>query len=192
MGKQAKECQKFFSACLQTRIGPEKFRVLFTTLHDRHGSLHSKDVIEALIKQTQLNSVHDPRVSQYLCETLRMRVVSVADVLSGLLPLLPDGSINGQAAFHDQTMLEIAGVSKPTFQALIFQMLIVEISEGLLNSREDVRAVLQGLIPWMLLFPGSTTMGCLVAAVLSTTIAQEVLTKASANGNQARKTDELR
>ena len=191
MGKQSQECLKFFRACFQARVDPEKFRVLFTTFHDRYDSLHGKTLIEALVKQTQLNSVHDPRVPQYVCEMLRIRVVSVADVLSCLLPLRPEGSMNGQTSYHDQAMLEIAGVSKPTFQALIFQTLIVEISEGLLNSREDVRAVVKALIPWMLLFPGSTTMACLVAAVLGTTIAQEILAKASAKGTQARETDEL-
>ena len=191
MDKQAQECQAFFNACSRKRVGPEKFRDLFTTFHDKYATLHSKTVLESLIKQTKLNGVQDPRVPQYVCEMLRMRVVSVTDVFSSLLPPPPEGSADGQASYHDQTMLEIAGVPKPTLQAFIFQMLMVEISEGLLKSMQEIRAVVKALIPWMLLFPSSTAIAYLVAAVLSTTVGQETLAKAP-KGCRTLKQDELR
>lgn len=191
MGKQAQECQAFFSACSRERIGPAKFRTLFTTFHDRYAALHSRTVLEGLIKQTKLNGVQDPRVPQYVREMLRLRVVSVADVLASLLPPPPERSTDGQASYHDQNMLDVAGVPKPTYQAFIFQMLIVEILDGLLNSREEIRSVVKALVPWMLLFPASTTMGSLVVAVLSTPVGQETLAEAP-KGNRKCKMDELR
>ena len=112
-----------------------------------------------------------------------MKVASLADVLSSLLPPPLEPSPNGQSAYHDQTMLDIGGVHKPKLQAMVFQMLIIEVSEGLLKTRQEVRAALKALIVWMSLFPGSITLGYLVSAMLGMTIAQETLAQASTKGS---------
>ena len=115
-----------------------------------------------------------------------MKAVSLADVLSSLLPPPLEPPPNGQNAYYDQMMLDVGNARKPTSEALVFQVLIVEVSEGLLTSSHEVKAALKALIPWMSLFSNSATLGYLVLAILGMTITQEVFVQASMKGSVVR------
>lgn len=183
MESQGKQCQEFVDACIQKRVSPEKFRVIFTTFHDKHPTLRMRIFLHVLLTRPK-NGSDDPRIPLYVKEALRMRVVSVADVLSSLLPPPLVQPTEGQSVFYDQTMLEIGGTQKPSLQALIFHMLLVELSDGLLKTKSEVKAVLKILMPWMSLLPGSTTLGYLLSAILGMTITQEILGQTSTEGSQ--------
>lgn len=129
-----------------------------------------------------VNGVDDPRVPLYVREMLRLKIASLADVLSSLLPPPSELSPEEHNSYHDQTILEVGSARKPTMQGLVFQMLIVEVSEGLLKTKQDARAALKALIAWMSLLPGSTSLGYLVYAVLSMSITQDMLGEASTKG----------
>ena len=116
-----------------------------------------------------------------------MKAVSLADVLSSLLPPPLESPSNGQNAYYDQMMLDIGNAQKPTAEALVFQVLIVEVSQGLLTSSHEVKAALKALIPWMSLFSGSTTLGYLVLAILGMTTTQELFGQASVKGSVVRR-----
>lgn len=184
MAHQEKQSQDLVNACLRKRVSPEKYGVLVTTFQDKHPTLRSRTLLTALLKRTVVDGVDDPKVPLYVREMLRLKIASLADVLSSLLPPPPEPSSEGQNTYHDQTMLEVGSAQKPTLPGLVFQMLIVEVSEGLLKTKQDVRAVLKALIAWMSLLPGSTSLGYLVSAVLGMSITQETLREASAKGNQ--------
>lgn len=145
--------------------------------------LGCRALLVALFKRTLVDGVDDPRVPLYVREMLRLKLASLADVLSSLLPSPPEPSSEGHHPYHDQTILEIGSAQKPTLQGLVFQMLIVEVSDGLLETKKDVRAALKALIAWMSLLPGSTSLGYLVYAVLCMSITQETLGEASMKGN---------
>lgn len=175
---QALECQTFFDACFRQRVDPGKFRALFTTFYDGHDVLPSKTILDALFKQNLSSGTRDPRLPQYTRELLRLRVVGLADVLCRLLPPSPQDSVNGHTSHHDQNLLEVTGTAKPTFEAMIFQMLTIEVSEGTLMSAHEAQMVLKALIPWMSRYPGSTSLGYFVSAVLGTGVGQEILAQA--------------
>ena len=187
MATQGKNFREFINACLQKRVPPEQFRVLLSTFQTGHPLLHRQTLLDALVKRTEPGNVRDPRVLQYVRELLRMKAVSLADVLSSLLPPPLEPPSNGQNAYYDQMMLDIGNAQQPTSEALVFRVLIVEVSEGLLTSNHEVKAALKALIPWMSLFSGSTTLGYLVLAILGTTITQELFGQASMRGSVVRR-----
>lgn len=183
MASQEKQCQDFFNACLRKRVSPERYGVLVTTFQDRYPTLRCRTLLVVLFKRTLADGVDDPRVPLYVREMLRLRIASLADVLLSLLPSPSEPSSERHHLYPDQTILEIGSAQKPTLQGLVFQVLIVEVSDGLLKTKQDVRAALKALIAWMSLLPGSTSLGYLVYAVLGMSITQETLGEASTKGN---------
>ena len=185
MESQERQCQDFIQACIRKRVSPERFRGLLTTFHDKHPALRIHLLLSALFKGSKNGGADDPRIPLYVKEILRLRVASLADVLSSLLPPPLEPISSGQNAYHDQTMLEIGGSQKPTIQAMVFQVMLVEATEGSLKTKSEVQALLKALIAWMSLIPGSTTLGYFVSAILGITITQETLSQPSMEGNRA-------
>jgi len=183
MASQEKQCQDFVNACLRKRVSPEMYGVLVTTFQDKYPTLRCRTLLIVLFKRTLVDGVDDPRVPLYVREMLRLKIASLAEVLSSLLPSPSEPSSKGHNTYRDQTMLEVGSAQKPTLQGLVVQMLILEVAEGLLKTKQDVRATLKALIAWMSLFPGSTSLGYLVYAVLGMSITQETLSEASTKGN---------
>lgn len=183
MENQQAKCQSFFNACLQKRVAPEKFRELLITFYDKNNAIPSRRLLDSLVKQSTTDGAVDPRAPLYIKELLRLKVCSLADVLFCLLPTQPEPSSEGNSTAHDQTLLETDSAQKPKLQAIVFQILIIEVSEGLLKTKSEAQATLKALIEWMSLLPGSTTLGYFVSAVLGTSVVQETLGLASTKGS---------
>lgn len=183
MENQKKRCHDFVNACLQKRVSPNRFQGLLTTFHDRNPTIPGRDLLNVLVYQPTANGAVDPRAPLYVKEMVRLRVCDLADVLSSLQPPQAEPPADGNGIHYDQTFLEIDSTPKPKLQAMVFQMLIMEVSGGLIKTKPEARATLQALIAWMSLLPGSNTLGYFLSAVLGIPAVQETLSQASSKGN---------
>ena len=182
MDSSSKEVHDFFEACLQRRLTEEKFRLLFVTVHGKNRSIGGQKLVNSLLNDASKPALSDPRLALYLSNLISMKVITVADVLSSLLPPPLNLSLEGQPNFYDQSMLEVQGVHKPTMLAIIIEMLTSEVSKGVLETNREVLATLKSLIAWISVFPGSSSLGYLVSAFLGTDSVQNTLSQKSAKG----------
>ena len=161
----------FFEACLRRRLTQEKFRTVFTAFHDQN-SLRGRKLADSIFTSRPALT-NDPRLPLYVLELLSMKLLSVPDVLSSLLPRSPGHS--GQPTFYDQNMLDAHDTQRPTMAAMIIQLLISEIPKGLLKTEREALASVHCLSPWISLYPGSESLGYLLSALLGTDVAQKAL-----------------
>ena len=180
MDPPSKKLRAFFEACLRKRLSPEKFKALFITFHGQYPSLRGRKLVRFLLNhECPGRGSWDPRLPLYIRELLSMRVISTADVLSSLLPRPLEPAVTGQSSLDDQQILEINRLQKPTLAALVLQMITIEVADGLHRTSPEVHETLASIISLVSLVPGSSALGCFVAAVLSTTIVHEVISRGS-------------
>ena len=161
----------FFEACLRRRLTQEKFRTIFIAFQ-KQSSLHGRKLADSIFTSKPALT-NDPRLPLYVLELLSMKFMSVADVLSSLLPRPRD--LGGRPDFYDQNFLDAHNTHRPTMAAMIVRLLISEISKGLLKTGREVSALIHCLIPWISMYPGSESLGYLLSSVLGTDAAQKAL-----------------
>lgn len=184
MDTQKSPWHNFFNACLQKRIPPDKFRMLVKAFQSKNATPPGRQLVHALLAEGRETTFVDPRLPLYTRELLQLKSCSGADVLSAMLsPLADDGSNTGLYNAADQSLPEMEGVLKPSVEALILQMLTMQIVEGFLQTTDAVEAVLKTLVVWMTRFPGSSALGYLVSATFSSPLAQDTMGSPSMKGS---------
>ena len=176
------EWHQFFEACIRKRLPPDKFRLLFQTFAFQHDSPPGRNLVNVLLNEGQKASTRrsDPRIPLYVREMLQMKVVSTSNVLVATLPL---STANGLAT-DDGTVDNTANHQHPRTETLLIQMMTLEISNGLIDSKEDLQDVLGTLIKTKYSSANSEALGYFISAILNTPLAQDVLSHISSKSVQ--------
>lgn len=179
MPSQQPSWQEFFNACLRNRLDAEKFRTLVEAFQLKTFMPSGRHLISVLLTEGRKPSLVDPRVPLYARELLHLGSCSAADVLYSMLP--PPGADPAKTGvgLYDQTLPEIEGTLKPSMEALILQMLTLQIADGLLKTTGAVQGVLRSLVEWMTRFPSSSALGYLISATLNNPLAQRAIGNSS-------------
>lgn len=169
--RQEDEWCEFFEACLTKRISAERFSILWPAFRKNHDQLPLQGVAAALLNAARINgSFVDPRLPVFMNELLYSGTISLSSFLSAALPTPPrDGSQ------LDQSMLETAGIYKPSLPATVIQLLTAVVSDRLIGSTTELAATLKVLARWLDLFHSSAALGYFISAILATNLAQTTL-----------------
>ena len=185
MQPQQASWQDFFGACLRNRLDADKFRVLFEAFQLKTSTPSGRHLINVLLAEGRKSLLVDPRVPLYARELLHLGSCSAADVLSSMLPSLGADATKTGVGLYDQTLPEIEGTLKPSLEALILQMLTLQIDDGLLKTTGAVQAVLRSLVEWMTRFSGSSALGYLITATLRSPLAQRAIGDSTLKGKDS-------
>lgn len=177
----AQEWHQFFDACVRKRVPPEDFPTLFNTFNLKHVALPGTSLVDVLLDQGRKVSSRqvDPRIPLYAREMLQMRQISTCDTLAAILPLPVDNISNANEDQSDQAAINAVDSHNPRLETLIFQMMTVEISNGLVKTREESQAILKSLVKTKFNSANSDAIGYLISALLNTNIAHDVLNHVS-------------
>ncbi len=173
----AQEWHQFFDACVRKRVPLEEFHILFKTFNLKHVALPGTSLVHVLLDQGRKASSRqaDPRIPLYVREMLRMRQISTCDTLAAILPLPVENNSNVNEAQSDQAAIDAVESPSPRLETLVFQMMTIEVSNGLIKTREELQAVLESLVKTKFNSVNSDAVGYFISGVLNTTIAHDVL-----------------
>ena len=182
------EWHQFFDACLRKRLPPKKFRTLFQTFNLKHVALHGRTLVHVLLDQGRKASSRqvDPRIPLYVRELLHMEAISINHVLSTILLLPVDNSTNINDAQSDPMAMDAVGFQSPRMETTIFQMMTVEISNGLVKSKEELPDILRTLAKTKCNRANSDALGYFISAILNTTFVHDILNHASSKSVEKR------
>lgn len=157
MQANEKEWQAFLrTACFLKRLPPAKFAVLVRAFQAQQGPISAQALLEPFL----IHGHQDPRVPGYLQQLLKTRLLSISDVLIGLLP-------------RESLKAREVIVHEPVTQPLLFQMLSSEVSEGV--QIEDLPRIFAFIVVWLEIFPSSIAIAIFAATMLSQPRALQVL-----------------
>lgn len=167
--------ESFLDACVKKRVSPEKFSHLVKTFQSNHFVVPiGRDLVTILLSPQSTLATEDPRIPLYIRQLLHLGACNAADVLVALRVL----DEKDKPDVYDPNSLEI-GNQPVSVEAMVIQMLTTEVIEGLLKASEDVPDVLKSLAPIVMRYPGSAALGYLVAAILSSSVANVSLNQLS-------------
>ncbi len=178
MDSEQPSWESLFAKSLLKRISPEQFQTFVKSFQSKFDTPSGQRLIDILFSESRKTRIVDPRLQLYTRELIHLGLCDAADVLAYMLPSSEADASKNKINFRDHSMLEMETPS-PSLEATILQMLIIEINEGLLNTRSQVQAVLNALRSWVAQFPGSSTLGYLIAATLNSPLAQEMFSQSS-------------
>ncbi|KAL8808040.1 MAG: hypothetical protein Q9182_000318, partial [Xanthomendoza sp. 2 TL-2023] len=171
--------RNFLETCLLRRVPSSKFLALFHEFEattPRPLASASESLTWTLLDVGHIGPVVDPRLSHYLEVLLDARAIdSISLLLATARITQPDSSTNIALA-----SLDAGNTSIPSFQAIVLDLLTRKIVSGIIEQDTELLAFLDELLPWITQHPSSITLGCLLSATLSCTVAQEVLPTAKA------------
>ena len=180
------EWHRFFDACLRKRIPPEKFETLFKTYNLKHDTLQSRVLVNVLLDVgRKASSRHvDPRIPLYVRMLLHMKEIGISNVLDAILsmPMDKDPTVNDLQS--NPTAMDPLESPNPRLETLILQMMTIDMSDGLVKSKEELQRILRTLIKTKPNNADSNALGYFISAILNTTLAHEVLNHVSAKSVQ--------
>ncbi len=103
-----------------------------------------------------------------------MRQISTCDTLAAILPLPVENNSDVNEAQSDQAAIDAVESPSPRLETLVFQMMTIEVSNGLIKTREELQAVLESLVKTKFNSVNSDAVGYFISGVLNTTIAHDV------------------
>lgn len=173
----AQEWHQFFDACVRKRVPPENFHTLFKTFNLKHVTLPGTNLVRVLLDQERKasNCQADPRIPLYVREMLRMQQISTCDLLAAILPLPVENNTNVNEAQSNQAAIDAVESPSPRLETLVLQMMTIEVSNGLIKTREELQAVFKSLVKTKFNSVNSDAVGYFISGVLNTTIAHDVL-----------------
>jgi hypothetical protein len=178
MDSEQPSWESLFAKSLLKRISPEQFRTFVKSFQSKYDTPSSQRLIDILFSESRKTAIVDPRLPLYTRELIYLGLCDAADVLAYMLPSSEADSSNNKINFRDHSMLEME-THRPSLEATILQMLIIEVNEGLLKTRLQIQAVLNALSSWVAQYPGSSTLGYLISATLNSPLAQEMFSQTS-------------
>lgn len=180
------EWHHFFDACVRKRVPPEDFHTLLKTFNLKHVALPGTGLVDVLLDQGRKASSRqvDPRIPLYAREMLQMQQIRTCDTLAAILPLPVDNISNINEDQNDQAAIDTVASQNPRLETLIFQMMTVEVSNGLIKTPEELQAVLKTLVKTKFNSANSAALGYFISALLNTTIAHDVLNRVSSKSVQ--------
>ena len=176
------EWHQFFDACLRKRVPPEKFQTLFKIFTLKHATLRGRTLVGALLDEGHKVSTLqvDPRIPLYVRQMLRMGEIGISEVLVAILSLPMDSNTN---ADHDQsqpTNTDTVESQRPRVETLILQMMTVELSNGLVKSKDDLQSIMKSMVKTNFNRANSGALGYFISAMLNSHLADEALNEESA------------
>ena len=182
----AQKLHQFFEACIRKRVPPEKFHTLFQTFIFKHDSLPGRILVDVLLDEGRKASKSrpDPRIPLYIREVLQMQVASTSDVLAAILPLpvVKDSTVDDDQSVP--TVIDAPEYQNPRTETLILQMMSIEISNGFVNSKEELQDVLRTMVKTKHNVANSEALGYLISAILNTTLTHDILSHSSSKSVQ--------
>ena len=182
MNMATQEWHRFFDACFRNRVPPEKYQTLFKTFTLKHAILQGQILVNVLLDEGRKVSTRqvDPRIPLYVREMLLMGQIEISEVLVAILPL---NLRNETKANRDQTgptNMDPVESHDTSVEALTLQMMTVEMSNGLVKSRDELRAILRTLTKTSLNGANSSALGYFISAILHSNLAQDIFNRDSA------------
>ena len=177
----------FFDACFRKRVPPEKFQTLLKTFALKHATLQGRILVNVLLEEGRKISTLqvDPRIPLYVREMLLMGEIGISEVLAAILPLPLDNHTKANHHESDPTNVNPVESQTPRLETLILQVMTVEMSNGLVNSKDEFQAILRTLAETKLNNANSDALGYFVSAILHSNLAQDILNHASAKSVQS-------